>query len=272
MPCTIAELGDIFSYDPERGTFTLKQSMSPRRPVGTQVGRKIGLGYIKVSFGREHWLGQRLAWALMTGEWPRGLINFVNGDRADCRWANLRLSTAGPSRPDRDELMRALSYDPETGAFIWRARPDKPVNWSTRWAGKAAGTIDKDGYHVIIVNTFGFKAHRLAYLFMTGEWPPSDIDHIDGAPANNAWTNLRSATRTQNNGNCGPRSRVSSGMKGVYRVKSTGRWMSRIRCGPVREYLGTFATKEAAQEAYAAAARRLFGEFARTGREPPPPP
>lgn len=252
-------------YEPNEGTFTLLIP-TPRRAAGARIDRvHPSSGYRVVRALDANHLGQRLAWALMTGEWPAGLVDFENGDRSDCRWPNLRLAALGGFRLDRDGLMAAIDYDPETGSFVWKRRADKAANWNTRWAGKPAGTYDKDGYLCITINGFWYKAHRLAVLFVTGEWPEQDVDHEDLDPGNNRWLNLRTASRTDNNGNRAMAGNAASGLKGAYLVPSTGRWYSRIQRGEVSEYLGTYDTKEEAHAAYVRAAERLFGEFARAG-------
>ncbi len=258
-------LREQIKYDPDTGIFTLRTA-TLRRPIGTRVDRvHDSSGYCVVrALGAQH-LGQRVAWALMTGAWPNGLVDFANGNKSDCRWANLRLAASDMERLGRDGLMAALEYAPETGEFRWKKRADKAANWNTRWAGKPAGGYDKDGYHVIAVNGFCYKAHRLAVLFVTGDWPPQDVDHADLDPGNNRFSNLRVATRSENNGNRAMEGRAASGLKGAYRVPSTGRWYSRIKRGDYSECLGTFDTKEQAHEAYVAAAERVFGEFARGG-------
>lgn len=253
------------AYDPAAGAFTLLMA-TPRRPAGVRIDAiHPSSGYRMIRLLDAYHLCQRVAWALMTGEWPEGILDFANGDRSDCRWSNLRAASHNGGRLDRDGLMAALDYDPDTGLFTWKIRADKATNWNTRWAGKLAGGYDKDGYHNIVVNGFGYKAHRLAVLFMTGEWPPEDVDHADLDAGNNRWSNLRLATRTDNNGNRAMTGNAASGFKGVYLIPSTGRWYSKIQRNDVGEYLGTFDTREEAHAAYVRAAERLYGEFARAG-------
>lgn len=96
---------------------------------------------------------------------------------------------------------------------------------------------------------------------MTGDWPPDDVDHRDLNKANNKWTNLRLATRSQNVANGARRTDNRSGFKGV--TRRGNKWEARIRAGGLLHYLGLFETTEAAHEAYCAAAAKLHGEFAR---------
>jgi hypothetical protein len=158
------------------------------------------------------------------------------------------------------DLLRSLiHYDPETGIFTPRVRRH---GWSQH---KPLGTVREDGYRYIGVNYGHYRAARLAYLYMVGEWPPVVVDHIDLDRANDRWKNLRPATHPQNQANVGRRANNTSGRKGVTWEKQTRKWRAAIRAGGRRETLGRFASLEAAAAAYADAARRHFGEFAREG-------
>lgn len=167
-----------------------------------------------------------------------------------------------------DELRRIIHYDPETGRFTWL------VNASTRRnAGDEAGTLDKEGYRRIVWKGQGYQAGRLAWFYMTREWPSVEIDHKDTNPRNNRWDNLRLATTVQNQTNRGLMRTNSSGFKGVYQTRH-GTFQSQIRLGPgKRVYLGVFPTAEEAAFAYDIAAAMYHGQFARLNfplREPLP--
>ena len=161
-----------------------------------------------------------------------------------------------------EELRGLLAYDPETGEFTWRVRVSNAVK-----SGMSAGTIGKKGYVAVGIAGRYYKAHRLAWLYMTGSWPEDQIDHRDLDKANNAWGNLRLATNAQNTANVGRRRRNASGFKGVHRVKekdgSLGGWRAQIRVNNRLIHLGVFKAAEEASVAYKEAARRHFGEFAR---------
>lgn len=144
-----------------------------------------------------------------------------------------------------DELRAAFSYCSETGLF---------VRLST---GRRAGTRKGNGYLHFDVNGRKYGAHRLAWLYVTGEWPAGDIDHIDGVRDNNRFSNLRDVSRTINLQNLrGAKSHnKSTGLLGSYFHKQTGRYTSRIRVNGKDRHLGMFATAQEAHAAYLAAKR-----------------
>ena len=155
-------------------------------------------------------------------------------------------------------LRELLSYDPDTGVFRWRvSRP------GTRGIGSIAGASDGQGYHQIGIDGRIYRDHRLAWLYMTGEWPADDVDHINRDRGDCRFANLREATRSQNNANAKRPSDNTSGYKGVSFDKRRGRWHAYISHGGRRKNLGMFDTAVAAYEARLAAAARLHGEFAR---------
>jgi hypothetical protein len=147
------------------------------------------------------------------------------------------------------QLRERLHYDPETGEFT-RLAPVKGYK-----PGQKAGCVNKNGYICLTVAKNRVYAHRLAVFYMTGEWPTHDVDHINGNPADNRWSNLRLATRAQNMWNV-------SGASGAY--FQNGRWFASIKVNGVKKSLGGYSTKEEAAAAYTKAKRELHGEFART--------
>ena len=158
-----------------------------------------------------------------------------------------------------------LEYDPETGVFRWKARPGTDritVAWNARYAGTVAGSLDADGYRSIDLDKRHFRAARLAWAWMTGEFPPALVDHRNLDPADDRWSNLRPATHGQNMANT--RARAPSGLKGAYSYpRLRGKWVAMIGAGKQRRHLGTFATAEEAHAAYRAAAAERYGDFAR---------
>jgi len=154
-----------------------------------------------------------------------------------------------------DRVREVLRYDANTGVFTWL------VSVGCVKVGDIAGSGDGDGYVAIMIDGRHYKAHRLAWLYVTGELPSLQIDHANGTRDDNRWANLREATQSQNLANSSRRSDNTSGFKGVGQRR--GRWRAQIRKDGRRIHLGTFSTPEAAHAAYLKAANDHHGEFAR---------
>lgn len=137
-------------------------------------------------------------------------------------------------------LKLRLSYDPETGQFVRLST----LNARHR-VGVAPGTAHSAGYRVIGLDGKNYKAHRLAWLYVYGEWPAGELDHINGIKTDNRISNLRIATRSENTSNRF-RARADNrlGILGVSRVGN--RYIARFR----DRYLGIFRSPEEAQQAY----------------------
>lgn len=156
----------------------------------------------------------------------------------------------------QERLKDLLHYDPETGVFTWRV-----AKRGIR-AGAVAGAVHKDsGYILIGIDKKSYRAQRLAWLYMTGEWPPALVDHRNLDRADNRWANLRAATRAQNNANTRSRAHNKLGIKGVRAVGSKFRAIITIDGNPI--HLGYFPTADEAHAVYVRAANDRFAEFAR---------
>lgn len=168
-------------------------------------------------------------------------------------------SKAQPRADVTAEFIRSIvHYDPDTGIFtrIKKMRADDVI-------GKVLGTITKNGYiHICIKNRL-YLAQRLAWFYMTREWPVALVDHKDTDKTNNRWKNLRAATKTENGQNSRKSRRNPAGLKGAQWFKRTQQWRSRIVVNGRELSLGYFATAEEAHAAYKEAAQKHFGEFAR---------
>lgn len=156
------------------------------------------------------------------------------------------------------ELRRLLSYNPDTGIFRWR------VQMSNRApTGSIAGSVATNGYRYISINRRKYTAHRLAWLYVRGEWPRAHVDHRHGARDDNRFEELREATVSQNLANRGAQRNNKCGSKGVHWNSEREKWVAQIHHFGQTTALGRFDTKHEAETAYAKAADKLFGEFAR---------
>lgn len=133
-------------------------------------------------------------------------------------------------------LRELVEYSPETGEFIWKVSTGPRSQ-----AGGRAGTYKKGHRSQIRVDGVIYKSHRLAWLYMTGEWPTDQVDHEDGDPSNNRWSNLRSASNTVNNRNKTLNYNNKTGISGVCIDPSKRRptWCAYIKDGK-KIHLGSF--------------------------------
>lgn len=150
-----------------------------------------------------------------------------------------------------NRLRELLHYNPDTGVFTWRARNGRGAN-ANNSEGAPAGSMHSKGYIVITVDGHhGYKAHRLAWLYMTGEWPTRQIDHEDTVRNNNIFTNLRLATLNQNAQNRKRPSRNNkSGYLGVSWDKKQEKWAATLCINGKNKRLGRFKSPEEASAAY----------------------
>jgi HNH endonuclease len=253
---TAERLRELLHYDPPTGIFRWLVRPSNCVQVGAIAGGvNRGHGYLVITLDGRHYLAQRLAHLYMTGSWPQSEIIHLNLDHIDNRWVNLREATYN-SPVTAEWLRERLSYDSASGIWTWRMTRGHVA------VGSVAGKIDGQGYRAIPLDGRNYRSSRLAHLYMTGEWPKNEMDHINLNRSDDRWDNLREATPTQNRANR-PANNKSGHLKGTYWNKRERGWHTSIRANGVRYYLGLFSTQEAAHAAYAAAAAKHFGEFGR---------
>lgn len=154
-----------------------------------------------------------------------------------------------------DQLRELLNYDPETGKLYWKKRSEKWFSsngrwtavsqsnmWNGRYAEKEALTCeDKKGYKVGRVFSVLYQSHRVIWCLVTGEWPESEIDHINGIRTDNKWENLREVNRAGNTRNLKRRVANTSGVTGVCWSKDDRKWIARINTDEgAQKHLGYF--------------------------------
>jgi len=151
-------------------------------------------------------------------------------------------------------LRTTLHYDKTTGIF---SSPHLgPVD---TFAFKPVGCKSSSGYIMIGIYGFTYRAHRLAWLYVCGEWPKNVIDHIDGNKANNAFANLRDVTQAVNMQNCKPRKtpfNEADPSTGTSRAPFN-KWMARIFVKGKNMYLGHYGSQAEAHAAYLEAKRKF---------------
>lgn len=173
--------------------------------------------------------------------------------------------------PDPSVLRQVLRYEPETGKLFWLARPEAMfarhsdfVRWNKRFAGKQAFCAPV-GQEYLGGRVLGAKyfSHRVAWAVHYGEWPASDVDHVNGQRSDNRIANLRLATRAENARNRGANYNSPSKMVGVSRHTHSQKWRARITVGGRRISLGLFESSIDAARARNSAAAALGDPFCR---------
>ena len=152
-------------------------------------------------------------------------------------------------------LKDRLSYDCDTGLFTWK-KMNGPCRISV---GDVAGSLHANGYIVIrLFSDTAFPAHRLAWLYMTGEMPKEFIDHINGIRHDNRWRNLREANYSLNAQNQKlPSRNNAAGFLGVCYSPRHKKFSASIHHGGKKHWLGYHKTADLAHEAYLVAKRNL---------------
>lgn len=159
-------------------------------------------------------------------------------------------------RPTQERLKQLFNYDPDTGLFTRKIA----VAYRSK-IGEIAGGPQNFGHIGIRVEGRRYLAHRLAWLYVYGEWPRY-IDHINGISSDNRISNLRECTQAENCRNSKIPRNNTTGYKGVYALPR-GRWRAMITVSNRTISLGCFGSIEEARRAYDEGALHHHGEFAR---------
>jgi len=147
----------------------------------------------------------------------------------------------------QDRLHFLLTYDAETGAFVWNVRRGGKAN-----AGCRCECLDSKGYYRIGIDGTRHSAHRLAWLYVHGAWPDGVIDHINRNRTDNRIANLRvisSASNTWNRGKSSAHNNPALGVSFSNDPRRSSKWFAYITRNKKRIGLGHYMTKEEAIQA-----------------------
>jgi len=151
----------------------------------------------------------------------------------------------------QEKLKEILSYNPETGLFVWLKCKRK-----THLIGKNAGSKNNSGYVRTKIDNKHYFCHRLAWFYMTGKWPEDTIDHINGIKHDNRFSNLRDCSIQTNKENKRiPDFDNKTGYLGVSKKKK--RYRAQIKTFGETIHIGQFKTAEEAHIAYLLVKRKI---------------
>lgn len=152
------------------------------------------------------------------------------------------------SKVDFTRLKELLSYNQKTGVFTRR------VAQGNKKRGDIAGCVDTRGYIRIRIDGISYGAHRLAWLYVFGEWPVNVVDHVNGDRADNRIKNLRDVSQSHNMQNVHKaRKDNQTKLRGAFCVGT--RYRSAITTKGKTTPLGEYKTAEEAHNAYLRAKR-----------------
>jgi hypothetical protein len=159
--------------------------------------------------------------------------------------------------PDAKELRRLFEYDPQTGSLIWKKRyplTHRNKLHNSRDAGQPVGALDTWGHCQVRVEGKLRAAHRIIFKMMTGKDAKQQIDHINGKPGDNRWSNLREANQMQNTWNEKVRRNNTSGHPGIRPMNTkratSKKWRVVLRSKGKSVFVGDFLTFDEAKAAY----------------------
>jgi hypothetical protein len=214
---------------------------------------------------------------------PEVLVSHVNGNRLDCRRANLvlrsRSQVALLRKPSSETVARHRPYPDPNRAGVWRIplrgymkqrealvdQADLPIvegknwNWSSRTEdGRTEGTV------VLATTGRQLPLHR---LIMNVTDPKIRVSFVNGDALDCRRENLIVRTNAEL---CSASRKMltragtkcSSRFKGVSRDEQRGTWIAQIRTGRVYTHIGRFESEVEGARAYDAAARVRFGMHA----------
>lgn len=158
----------------------------------------------------------------------------------------------------QEHLRQLFRYDPETGNLYWLKRgvewfhrEQDMHRWNTCFAGRVAGGVRGAGHVFVAIQNRSYLVHRIIWAIVTGDWPKGEIDHINGNPADNRWSNLRDVSHKENQRNLRRETVSVSGCSNIY--PQAGKY--RVKVG--RKHIGYFSDLSEAKLARDNAYREL---------------
>ncbi len=247
---TAEYLRSVLDYNAETGALVRKVARGNAKP-GDLVECAFSIDGVT-------YLATRVIWCHHYGSWPDGTLFLYNGNPADRRIKNIGIVPPPPNDGaiTAEYLRQILHYEPDTGNFF-----HKITSGQARFGQIAGCPRKQDGSWVMSVDGRTYHRNRLAWFYVTGEWPKNEIDHKNGDRSDDRFVNLREATHAQNAVNRGASKNSKTGIKGVYPT-AEGRFQ--VQCS--KRHVGSYRTIGEARVARIKAETEAHGEFAYSQR------
>lgn len=166
-------------------------------------------------------------------------------------------------------------FEYKDGYLFWKQRPlshfnserGQKISNTRHIAGGYAHSVMQNGYFAVQFaykgKAYQFLLHRVIWTMFNGEIPEdTEIDHEDTNYQNCKIGNLRLASHEQNMMNSNMPYTNTSGIKGVCKSPTEGKWMAYVNSKNKQIPLGTYSSKEDAQKVVTCARIKLRNEFA----------
>ena len=158
--------------------------------------------------------------------------------------------------PTQKYLQENYTYDAESGILYRKRKTTQDTPAGTTWT---------TGYVVTKIKGTFYKVHRLIWILLYGDNPPTIIDHINGDKSDNRLCNLRACEHSQNLWNARKPKNNTSGYKGVKMHKKSGKWYGEVRGNGERRITRLCETKDEANQLLIRIRADLHGDFANNG-------
>jgi hypothetical protein len=124
----------LLRYNPKTGNLVWNVNRPPRGKKGRIAGVADPNGYIRIGIKGRMYFAHRLAFLIMTGRWPKHIIDHKNGRTGDNRWHKIRDVT--PSQSSQNRGPQSNNKCGYKGVYWYKEKR----KWSAFVGTKEAGT------------------------------------------------------------------------------------------------------------------------------------
>lgn len=160
-------------------------------------------------------------------------------------------------------LKEKIEYNPITGIFLRKQRPISTFKTNYEFTKhmesinrKKCGWI-QNGYLYIYIDNKSYLGHRLAWLYIHGEFPQNEIDHLNHNRSDNKISNLREATHQENCKNRSLAINNKSRVIGVHFSEEGEKWIAyitndykNIKLGHFKDFFEAICARKSAEKKY----------------------